>query len=76
MAQPIVKLVNSAKLGFLVLLVVSFSALVFQNQDSWQVKFLWYSGNIPAIVLLFLTAAAGFISGITVSLLMKHKGKN
>lgn len=63
---------KSRKLVLLLVLVVALAALVLQNQASWQVRFLWLTGDVPGIVLLFLTAAAGFIAGITVALLGKR----
>jgi uncharacterized integral membrane protein len=49
---------------------------VLQNQASWQVHFLWLTGEVPGIVLLFLTAAAGFVMGIAVALLVKRGNKH
>jgi uncharacterized integral membrane protein len=60
------------KLLLLMVLVVVLSAVVLQNQASWQVSFLWLTGEVPGIILLFLTAAAGFIAGITAALLVKR----
>ena len=66
---------RSVKLVLLLVLVVALAAVVLQNQASWQVRFLWLTGEVPGIILLFLTAAAGFIMGITVALLMKRGNK-
>ncbi len=63
---------KSIKLTLLLVLAIILAALVFQNQETWQVHFLWLTGEIPGIVLLFLTTAAGFIMGITAALLMKR----
>lgn len=63
---------RSVKLVMLLVLVAALAAVVIQNQTAWQVHFLWLTGEVPGIVLLFLTAAAGFIAGITVALLVKH----
>lgn len=60
------------KLVVLLVLVVALAAVVLQNQAPWQVHFLWLNGEVPGIVLLFLTAAAGFIAGLTVALLVKR----
>lgn len=46
-----------------------------RNQASWQVRFLWLTGEVPGIILLLLTAAVGFVAGITVALLMKRGAK-
>ena len=63
------------KLVLLLLLVAALAAVVLQNQDPWQVRFLWLSGEVPGIVLLVLTAAAGFIAGVGAALLVKRGGK-
>ena len=67
---------KTAKLLLLLLLVAALAALVIQNRGSWPVSFLWFSGEVSGIVLLFLTAAAGFATGITVSLLVKRNEPN
>jgi uncharacterized integral membrane protein len=64
---------KSIKLSLLVTLVIALAAVVLQNQDPWEVRFLWFSGHVPGIILLFLTATAGFIAGISLSLLAKHR---
>jgi uncharacterized integral membrane protein len=66
---------RSTKLVLLLALAVALTAVVLQNQAPWQVRFLWLSGEIPGVILLFLTAAAGFIAGITVALLVKRGPK-
>jgi len=66
---------KSVKLVLLLVLIVALAAVVLQNQASWQVHFLWLTGEVPAIILLLLTAAAGFIAGITVALLVKRGAK-
>ena len=65
---------KSIKLLLLLVLVVALAAVALQNQASWQVRFLWLTGEVPGIILLFLTAA-GFIAGITVALLVKRGAK-
>jgi len=67
--------VRLVKLLLLMILIIALVAIVIQNQDSWRVDFLWMSGEMPAVILLFLTAAAGFIAGVTVALLAKHGTK-
>jgi uncharacterized integral membrane protein len=68
--------VNSIKLVLLLMLVAALAAVVLQNQAAWEVRFLWLTGEVPGIILLFLTAAAGFIAGITVTLLVKRGAKS
>lgn len=62
---------KSIKLMMLLVLVVALAAVAFQNQELWVVRFLWMRGDVPGIILLFITAAAGFIAGIIVALLVK-----
>lgn len=66
---------KSLKLVLLLVMVVALASLAIQNQASWQVRFLWLTGEVPGIILLFLTAAAGFIGGITIALLVKRGAK-
>ena len=65
---------KSIKLVLLLVLVGALVTVVFQNQTLWQVRFLWLTGKVPGIILLFLTVAAGFIAGISAALLMKRDG--
>lgn len=67
---------KSIKLVLLVILAGALAAVVLQNQASWQVRFLWLTGEVPGIILLLLTAAAGFIAGITVAILVKRGTKS
>ena len=60
---------KSIKLVLLLVLIVTLTALVLQNKVPWQVRFLWLTGEVPGIILLFLTAAAGSIAGIQSSAL-------
>ncbi len=66
---------KSIKLVLLLVLVVALAAVVLQNQAPWQVRFLWLNGEVPGIILLFFIAAAGFIAGLTVALLVKRDAK-
>jgi hypothetical protein len=45
------------------------------DRSSIEIRFLWLTGEVPGIILLFLTAAAGFIVGIAVALLVRHGAK-
>ena len=66
---------KSIKLILLLVLAVALAAVTFQNQQTWEVRFLWLSGNMPGIILLFLTAVVGFVAGITVTLLLRRGTK-
>jgi uncharacterized integral membrane protein len=59
------------KSGLLLTLAVVLLVIVLQNQAPFQVRFLWLSGQVPGIILLFMTAAAGFIIGISATLMWK-----
>ena len=63
---------KNIKIIVLFALVVGLVAIVFQNQTSWQVRFLWISREIPGVIVLFMTAAAGFIVGSVTTLLVKR----
>ena len=66
---------KQAKLVLLLVLGFALVLLVAQNTAPVQARFLWLSAEIPAIVLLFLTAAAGFFSGLLAALLFKSGGQ-
>jgi uncharacterized integral membrane protein len=66
---------KSIKLVLILVIVVVLAGLVFQNQAPWHVRFLWLNGEVPGIILLFLTPAARFIEGITVAFLVKCGAK-
>ena len=66
---------KTAKLVSLLTIVIVLAVFVLQNREPWQVRFLWLSGEISAIVVLFLTAAAGLVAGIISALLMKRPSK-
>lgn len=60
------------KLTLLIILGAALALLVLQNMQPWQVSFLWISGELPGIVLLLLTASAGFVAGVIAAILMKR----
>lgn len=66
---------KTVKLVMILVLAIALAAVVLQNQAPWQVRFLWLNGEVLGIILLFLTAAAGFIAGLTVALLVKCDAK-
>jgi uncharacterized integral membrane protein len=67
---------RSTKLILLLIVAAAIVAVVLQNQAPWQVRFLWLTGEVSGIILLFLTAAAGFIAGIIVVLLKSRDSKS
>lgn len=63
---------KKAKLALLVTLSIALLLLVAQNTDPVHARFLWLTAEVPAIILLFLTAAGGFVAGLLVALLVKR----
>jgi len=59
------------KVKLVLLLVISLALVlvVAQNTAPIQARFLWFTAEVPAVVLLFLTAAGGFVAGLFVALL-------
>lgn len=68
-------MLRTLKLVLLIVLVLAMALIVLQNQAPMQIHFLWLTGEVSGIVLLFLTIAAGIITGITAALLVKRGGK-
>ena len=61
---------NSIKHAILLTLGLSLALIIIQNTAPVQTRFLWFTAELPAIVLLFLTAAAGFVSGLLAAFMM------
>ncbi len=66
------------KVKLVIVLLLSFALvmIVAQNTAPIEARFLWMVAEIPAILLLFLTAVGGFVVGILTSLLVgrtRHK---
>ncbi|MCA1754793.1 MAG: LapA family protein [Spirochaeta sp.] len=59
-----VKLIAVLLLSFALVMVVA------QNTAPIEARFLWLTAEVPAILLLFLTAVGGFVVGILTSLLI------
>ncbi len=72
------------KLNLVVLVILSIGLmlLLIQNTALIRANFLWLSVEVPAIVLLLLTAVGGFVMGLLVRILLKDvkntklKGEN
>lgn len=60
-----------------IILILSFAIvlLVAQNTAPTQAHFLWLTAEVPVILLLFLTAAVGFVLGLLVALFVKGDAK-
>ena len=66
---------KKGKLILLLVLAVLLLLTVLQNQEPFRIRFLWMTGEVPGVVLLFLTALAGFIMGLIAALLIKRNAK-
>ena len=62
-----------AKQVSLVVLGVLLTVIILQNTAPVRVQFLWMSGQMATVLLLFLTAVGGFAMGVIVTLLLKGK---
>lgn len=62
------------RIKFAVLLLIGLGVVlvVIQNTAPVQARFLWMTAEIPAIVLLFLTAVGGFVAGLLAAILVKR----
>ena len=61
---------KTIKLVLLLMVAVALVAVVVQNTTTIQVHFLWLTGEVSGVLLLFLTAVGGFITGLLVALLL------
>jgi uncharacterized integral membrane protein len=60
---------KTVKLVAILLISLLLILIVVQNTTPVQARFLWLSAEVPAILLLFLTAAGGFALGLLVALI-------
>lgn len=61
------------KLGIVLILTLILIVLVAQNTASVQAHFLGFSTEMSLVVLLFLTGAIGFVSGLMLGFYLKSK---
>lgn len=61
------------KLAIVLVLTVVLTLLVAQNTASVQAHFLGFTAEMSLVVLLFLTAVIGFISGLVTGILLKGR---
>jgi uncharacterized integral membrane protein len=59
------------KVVLLLLLAVILITAVLQNMQKVTASFLWMEAEMPAALLLLLTAVVGFAAGLIVALLPK-----
>lgn len=65
---------NNVKWTIVLVLSLILVLLVVQNTASVQANILWFSAEMSLVVLLFLTGAIGFVSGLVLGLLLKNRG--
>jgi uncharacterized integral membrane protein len=59
---------TAVKSFFVIALGLALLLLVVQNTDPVRARFLWYTAEMPAILLLVVTALAGFALGLVVAM--------
>lgn len=64
---------NKVKWTIVLVLSLILVMLVVQNTASVQANILWFSAEMSLVVLLFLTGAIGFVSGLVLGFLLKSK---
>ena len=63
------------KLVSILVISVILALVVIQNTTPVQGRFLWFTAEVPVIVLLFLTVAGGFVLGVLVAMFVKSGAK-
>ncbi|SMO82065.1 LapA family protein [Fodinibius sediminis] len=61
------------KLVLFLVLILVLILLVVQNTASVQAHFLGFTAEMSLVVLLFLTGALGFVSGLVLGFLLKSR---
>lgn len=64
------------KLILVLILIAILILLIVQNTVPVRARFLWLSVDMPLFVLLFLTAAGSFASGLLAAYLIKNDAKS
>lgn len=67
---------RTVKQLLLVVLGVLLAVVILQNTAPVRIQFLWLSGQMSTVLLLFLTAVGGFAMGAIVTLLLKGRAKD
>lgn len=66
---------KKAKIAVIITLSLALIAVIIQNTEPVPSRFLWFSADIPAVVLLLLTAASSFVLGLVVAFFVKRDEK-
>lgn len=66
---------SKAKLALILTLSVALILVVVQNTTLVRGRFLWFTAEVPVILLLVLTATGGFILGLLVAMFY-HRDRN
>ncbi|HMB16972.1 MAG TPA: LapA family protein [Pelovirga sp.] len=66
---------RTTKQVLLVILGALLTVVILQNTAPVRIQFLWFSGEISTVLLLFLTAVGGFAMGVMMTLLLKGRTK-
>lgn len=64
------------KLILIVIFSIAIALVILQNTARVQAHFLWFTAEMPVILLLFVTAVGGFVLGFFVALLKKGNAKS
>lgn len=67
---------NTVRLVGILILVVVLGIVIIQNRAPVQTRFLLITIEMPQILLLLLTAGAGFALGLLVALFTRGKPKS
>jgi uncharacterized integral membrane protein len=68
---------NKTKLIIAAVLVVLILIVIFQNLDAMVVRFLFWSGSLPAALMLVIILAIGFVVGaLAATLWLSSKGSS
>jgi|GEM_PF-870169 len=66
---------RTTKQVLLVILGALLTVVILQNTAPVRIQFLWFSGEISTVLLLFLTAVGRFYMGVMMTLLLKGRTK-
>lgn len=64
---------KTVRLVVLIIVVILLAIIIIQNREPVRTHFLFATVEMPHILLLLVTAAAGFVAGLMVALLSERK---